>query len=429
MKAIRIGICTLAAFAVFAHGVVEPWSEAVLETGAALLFIWWGLLFARGALDKVRWNWLLAPVAGLWVYGLVQYALRITVAPFLTELELLRLSALLILFFLAVQSFETLEQWRGFVWFVLVLGFFVSVLGILQHFTFNGKLYWLRELHYGGIPFGPYVNRNHFAGFVELVAPLGISVLVLRAESRDRIPLVAVLSLPPIGALFLSASRGGIVSFLLQVGLVSVLAFLRRRGANQLVAAATVVLLAGGLVAWLGVGRALDRFSTYQKLEVTESRRAEMARDTWRIFLDHAIAGTGLGALQDVFPQYESLYDGSLVIHSHNDYLEVIAETGLVGILCGLSFLLLFFRNSWTRILKAKHTADLAYHIGALAACCGLLVHSLVDFNLHIPANALLFLLQATLATSSILIAKPPSAATSRAHYSESGIAILRNPV
>jgi O-antigen ligase len=273
------------------------------------------------------------------------------------------------------------------------------------------------------------VNRNHFAGFVELVAPLGLSILVLRAESRDRIPLVAVLSLPPIGALFLSASRGGIVSFLLQVGLVSVLAFLRRRGANQLVAAAAVVLLAGGLVAWLGVGRALDRFSTYRQLEVSESRRAEMARDTWRIFLDHPLAGTGLGTLQDVFPQYESLYDGSLVIHSHNDYLETLAETGLVGGLCGLSFLLLFFRNSWIRILQARQTPDLAYHIGAFAACCGLLMHSLVDFNLHIPANFLIFLMEAALATSSIRIKKPLANPTSRAHYSESGIAIVPNPV
>lgn len=427
MKPIRIGICGLAAFSVFAHGVVEPWSEAVLETGAAILFLWWGVRFAGGAIPAVRWNWLLAPVAGLWVYGILQYSLRLTVAPFLTQIELLRFSALAILFFLAVQSFETLEQWRGFVWFLLTLGFFVSVLGILQHFTFNGKLYWFRELRYGGIPFGPYVNRNHFAGFVELVAPMGLSVLMLRAERRDQIPLVAVLTLLPIGALFLAASRGGIVSFLLEVGLILVLTFLRRRGANQLVAAAVVVLLAGGLVAWLGVGRALDRFSKYQQLEVTEGRRVEMSKDTWRIFLDHPLTGTGLGTLQDVFPQYETLYDGNMVIHSHNDYIEGLAETGLIGGICGALFLVLLFRQSWAHFLQAKVSADLAYHIGAFAACCGLLAHSFVDFNFHIPSNALLFLLQAALATSLTPSSEPARAAASRTHYSESGIAIARN--
>ena len=429
MKAIRIGICGLAAFSVLAHGAVEPWSEAVLETGAALLFVWWGLRFASGAIPAIRWNWLLAPVAGLWVYGVLQYSLRLTVAPFLTEIELLRFSALAILFFLALQSFETLEHWRGFVWFLLTLGFFVSVLGILQHFTFNGKLYWFRELRYGGIPFGPYVNRNHFAGFVELVAPMGLSVLVLRADRRDQIPLVAVLTMLPIGALFLTASRGGIVSFLLEVGLVAVLAFLRRPGANQLVAVAVVVLLAGGLVAWLGVGRALDRFSTYQKLEVTEGRRVEMSRDTWRIFLDHPVAGTGLGTLQDVFPRYETLYDGNMVIHSHNDYIEALAETGLIGGICGALFLVLLFRLSWACFLQAKHSADLAYHIGAFAACCGLLAHSLVDFNLHIPSNFFLFLLQAALATSLTPSSSPAKTGPSRSHYPESGVALARNSV
>lgn len=429
MKPLRIGICVLVAFSVLAHGVVEPWSEAVLEGGAALLLVWWSVRVAAGAVTAVRWNWLLAPVAGLWTYGVLQYALHWTVAPFLTRIELLRFSALAILFFLAVQSFETLEHWRSFVWFLLALGFFVSVLGILQHFTFNGKMYWFRELRYGGIPFGPYVNRNHFAGFVELVAPLGLSILFLRAGDRDQIPLVAVLTLPAIGALFLSASRGGIMSFLLEVGLVLVMVFLRRQGSGALAAAAVVVLLAGGLVAWLGVGRALERFSKYQQLEVTEGRRVEMARDTWRIFLDHPLAGTGLGTLQDVFPQYETLYDGSMVLHSHNDYLEGLAETGLIGGICGVAFLVLLFGQGWTCFLQAKHSAELAYRIGAFAACCALLVHSLVDFNLHIPSNALLFLLQAALATSPVSANKQTGKTTSRAHYPESGIAIVRNSV
>jgi O-antigen ligase len=426
MKPIRIGICALAAFSVFAHGVVEPWSEAVLECGAALLFVWWGVRFAFGTAPSVRWNWLLAPVAGLWSYGALQYALRLTAAPYLTRIELMRFSALAILCFLAVQSFETLDHWRGFVWFLLVLGFLVSVLGILQHFTFNGKLYWFRELRYGGIPFGPFVNRNHFAGFVELVVPPGLAILFLRAGNRDQLPLVAVFTLPAIGALFLSASRGGIMSFLLELGLVLVMAFLRQRAPNQLVGAAVVVLLAGGLVAWLGVGRALDRFATYQQLEVTEARRVEMSKDTWRIFLDHPLLGTGLGTLQDVFPRYETLYDGTMVLHSHNDFIEGLADTGFIGGICGALFLVFLFREGWIRFLQAKNSDDLAYHVGAFAACCGLLAHSLVDFNLHIPSNALIFLLQAVLATSLTPLGRPATVESFRTHYPESGIAIVR---
>jgi len=399
MKGLRIGICGLLTFSVLAHGVVEPWSEAVLETGTAILFLWWGLLFARGRVP-VRWHCLLGPVAAFWLWIAVQYGAGLTEVRFLTKIELLKFSALALLFFLALQAFETLENWNAFAWFVLALGFSVSVFGILQHFTFNGKLYWFRELRYGGIPFGPYVNRNHFAGLVELIIPIGLSVLLLRADNRDRVSLLMILTLMPIGALFLSASRGGIAAFFLEVGLVVILALLRGHGRNQFVIGATLLLLASGFVFWLGAGRALARFEAYQKLDVSEARRAEMLRDSWRIFMDHPFAGTGLGTLEAVFPRYETLYDGSIVNHTHNDYVEALAESGLIGGAIGICFLAFFFRMAWARIREAKNRLELALHIGALSACCGLLAHSLVDFNLHIPSNALLFLIQAGLATS-----------------------------
>jgi len=400
MIVIRIGICVLVAFAVFAHGAVEPWSESVLEIGAASLLVWWGVLFAGGIAPAVRRNWLFVPLAGFWTWVAVQSLAGLTAAPFLTRIEWLKFSALAILFFLAVQAFVTVEHWRGLIWFLLALGFVVSVQGILQHFTFNGKLYWFRELRYGGIPFGPYVNRNHFAGLIELIVPTGLAILLLRADKRDRIPMLLVLTLLPLGALFLSASRAGMVGMVLEGGLVMTLVLLRHHGRHQLAAGAVVLLLAGGLVSWLGVGRALDRFSTFRQLEVTEKRRAEMFRDSWRMFLDHPVAGVGLGALPEVFPRYETLYDGSVVQHTHNDYVEVLAETGLIGGLFGALFLLLFLWESWARLAGAAYSADLAYHVGAVGACAGLLIHSLVDFNLHIPSNALIFLLQSALATS-----------------------------
>ncbi len=401
MKAIRIGICVLVAFAVLAHGAVEPWSEAVLEVGAAALLLLWTWRASVGGEFKVVWNPLLWPLLGLWGVAAVQLAAGITVYPFLTRIELLKYTALLALFFLCVQSYRTLEHWHGFVWFLLILGFAVSVFAILQHFTFNGKLYWVRELRYGGIPFGPYVNRNHFAGLAELLIPPGLAILILRAERRDQLPLVALFTLFPIGALFLSASRGGIMSFLAEIGLLAILLLFRRREGKELVAAGLVVVLGIALVSWLGIGRALERFASYKSLEVTEGRRIEMLHGTWRIFLDHPIAGTGLGTLQEVFPLYETIYDGLIVNHSHNDYAEVLAETGVVGGLCGLAFLALLAWTGWRNLIDEREVRRLAFHAGAFVACFGLLVHATVDFNFHIPSNALVFLLQAALATSS----------------------------
>ncbi len=397
----------LAAFAVLAHGVVEPWSEAVLEAGAGILLLIWVMNAFRNADFQLVWNPLMGPLAALWVLVAIQWIAGISAVPFLTRMELLKYSALLAVFFLCVQSFRTRAHWHGFVWFLLILGFTVSLFGILQHFTFNGKLYWVRELRYGGIPFGPFVNRNHFAGFAELVIPTGIATLILRGERRDQLPLVTLFTLLPIGALFLAASRGGIISFLAEMGLLAVLVIFRQREKKELLAGAVIVTLAAIMVSWLGVGSALERFASYKGLEVSEGRRVSMVKGSLHIFLDHPVAGTGLGTLQEVFPQYDTVYDGLVVNHSHNDYVETLAETGAIGGLCCLAFLILLFWNGWKILTVQNENWNFAYHIGALVACFGLLVHATVDFNFHIPSNALLFLLQAALATTVIPVAPP----------------------
>jgi O-antigen ligase len=395
-----MGICILVAFAVLAHGGVEPWSEAVLEIGAAVLLLLWSWKALTESELKLIWNPLLWPLLGFWLVAAFQLAIGITPVPFLTRIELLKYSALLALFFLCVQSYRTRAHWRTFVWFLLSLGFAVSLFAILQHFTFNGKLYWVRELQFGGIPFGPYVNRNHFAGLVELLIPPGLAIQILGAERRDQLPLVTLFTLLPIGALFLSASRGGIISFVAEVGFLAILIVARQREKKVLVAAALVLTLAIILISWLGIGAALDRFATYKKLETSEGRRVEMLHDSLHIFKDHWVIGTGLGTLQEVFPLYETVYDGLIVNHSHNDYAEALAETGSVGGLCGFVFLVLLFWTAWKILSAEGGSLSFAYHAGALVACLGLLVHAGVDFNFHIPSNALIFLLQSALVTS-----------------------------
>jgi O-antigen ligase len=394
LSSLRTGICILAAFAVLAHGAVEPWSESVLEIGAAVLLVVWAWSALTDSELQLVWNPLLWPLLGFWLFAALQLAMGITAVPFLTRIELLKYSAILALFFLFVQSYRTRAQWRNFVWFLLSLGFAVSLFAILQHFTFNGKL------KYGGIPFGPFVNRNHFAGLMELLIPPGLAMQILGAERRDQLPLVTLFTLLPIGALFLSASRGGIISFIAEVFFLAILIVARRREKKVLVAGAIIVTLAAVMVSWLGIGRALDRFAAYKKLEATEGRRSEMLQDSLRIYEDHRILGTGLGTLQEVFPLYETLYDGLIVNHSHNDYVEALAETGSIGGLCGFAFLVLLFWTAWKILRVENDSQSFAFHVGALVACLGLLVHGGVDFNFHIPSNALIFFLQAALATS-----------------------------
>ncbi len=404
MTAVRVGIGFLVAFAVLSHGAVEVWSRSVLEIGAGVLFLLWGVLAVRQRQVEIHWNPLLAPLLGLVGFVLAQWFFGLSAYPYLTRVELFKLLAYLVLFFLAVQSFRTAEQARPFVWFLLILGFAVALFGILQFFTFNDKLYWVRPLRYGGSPFGPYVNRNHFAGLMELIVPLGLALLFLRGIRRDKLPLVALFTIVPIGALFLSASRGGILSFLFQLGLLGFLVWALQAGRRtRLVGAGfLVIFLAGAFVVWLGVGHTFERFAQLWTSDLSQERRLMMLEDSWRIFLDHPGAGTGAGTLVTVYPQYASFDDARLVDHAHNDYLELLAETGIVGGLCALAFVVLLFRRALASLQSDQSAFILAARTGALVACSGLLLHSLVDFNLHIPSNALLFALLASLATSSL---------------------------
>ncbi len=402
MTAIRAGICVLVAFSVLAHGAVEAWSESVLEIGAAVLFVWWVLLGVLHRHIEVHWNPLIWPMVGFLGVGLLQYFVRLSVYPYLTKIELLKLSAYLLLSFLTVQAFRTIEHWRALVWFLLAFGFVVAVFGIIQHFTFNGKLYWVRELRYGGMPFGSYVNRNHFAGVMELIIPSGMALLVLRAVQSDQLLLVGLFTIVPIGAVFLSASRGGIITLMVELGLFTVLIWAGRAQRRNLVVGAMVVLLAAMLVAWLGVGPAMERFASFKAEEVSELGRLVIIKDSWRIFLDYPVFGTGLGTFIDVYPRYESFYDAKVVNHVHNEYVEALVETGVVGGTCCLLFIVGVFRSALAQLQSDREASVRAMRVGALVACAGLLVHSTVDFGLHIPSNATLFFLQAWLASSAL---------------------------
>ena len=407
MSTIRNGLLFLFAFTVLAFGGVEVWSESVLEIGASVLFVGWAALvfFDRGV--KIHWSPLNWPLVGLFGIGLTQLISRATPYAFLTRIELLKLASYLIVFFLSTQVFRERRDLAAVAWFLILLCFFVSLLGIVQHFASDAKIYGFRQLTSGGDPFGPFVNRNHFAGFVELTITAGLALMTFRGLRRDMIPLTGLLIIVPVGAMVLSGSRGGIVCLSFELGVLVLLTRLRKaREAPRRVALAFVGFTALAFVAWLGAGRAIEKFSTLHPGDIRLSRRATMVRAAAHIFLDHPITGTGVGSLVAVYPRYEIFYDGLVVDHVHNDYMELLVEMGTLGGLCGLAFLWVLFRDARKCFMAEQGHFSRAVHAGAITALCGLLLHSVVDFNLHIPSNALLFLLQAHLATTTPLLSQ-----------------------
>ena len=400
MKLVRVGICCLLAFAVLSFGAVEEWSQAVLEVGASLLLVYWAIRLYYSEADHFSIPPEILPLAAFALVAVLQVVFHLTASRYFTRTELQLLSTYLIVVFLMSQAYSHTRHWRGYFWFLMSLGFFVSVFAILQYLTSNGKLYWVRTIQEGVVPYGPYVNHNHFAGFAELIIPVTLVPLVLGKVRRERLFLVALFALVPIVALLLSGSRGGIVSFAVQMLVLFLLVLNRRIRSRHVLAGGLVVLCAAMAVSWIGVQQVLQRFSGMQITEVTSSKRAAMREDTWRIFLDHPLVGTGLGTLQMVFPPYDSLYDGKVVDHAHNDYVEALAETGVVGGLCCAWFLGVVLLYSLKGLVELGSSFGSVLNLSGLIACSGILVHSLVDFNLHIPANALLFFVSAHLAVA-----------------------------
>jgi O-antigen ligase len=402
MKFLRIAFCVLIAFSVLAFGAVEEWAQAVLELGAAALLVFWAVRSYLSRTEQIYLSPFFLPLTAFLLVVIAQLTFRTTASPYDTRVELQLLIAYLIMIHLLNQAYLQSRHWRGLVWFLMSFGFFVAIFSILQQLTFNGKLYWFREMRHGGHAFGPYVNRNHFAGFAELIIPIALVPLVLGKVRRERLFLVSLFALVPIVALLLSASRGGIVSFVVEMVLLCSLLLVHRIRSKYVLVGGMVVLCALLAVVWIGAQQVLERFSSDTAVEVTGGKRAAMRHDTWRIFRDHSVLGAGLGTLQMVYSPYESMYDGKIVNHTHNDYLEALAESGILGGLCCAWFLSVLLSESLNGLRGMGSSFNAALNLSGLLGCSGLLVHSLFDFNLHIPANGLLFFVAAHLATARI---------------------------
>jgi O-antigen ligase len=406
VRTIQVGICVLIAFAVLAFGGAEPWGEAILEIGAAVLLVLWGQIAVRRGQLEIHWNWLYVPVLGLAGFGLAQAILGLSVYSYATKMELLRWGAYIILCFLAVESFRTVQELKAFAWFLVSLGFIVSLFGIVQYFTFNGKLYWFVVLDQNGGAFGPFVYHNHFAGFVELVAPFGLALLFSGRVRKDQLPALSLFTIVPIAALVLSGSRGGITSFLLEVALLALLLRARTERGQRLLKAACLVFVTGVLLGWLGISSTVQRFEQLFGSDGPTNGRLSLSRDAWQIFVHHPWAGTGLGTFETAYPRYASFYDGLRVDHAHNDYFELLANTGLIGGVLGFAFVVLLFWLGYAN-LRSQNPGGRTFYGSALAGCAGILLHCFVDFNLHLPSNALLFVIYAGLATSCRPVPEP----------------------
>ena len=161
--------------------------------------------------------------------------------------------------------------------------------------------------------------------------------------------------------------------------ILAVLARIRRKQeAPKVVALGIIALAALALIAWVGAEAIQE--TRIGGADLTFSRRNSMARAAKNIFVDYPVKGVGLGALASVYPRYENTYDGLIVEHVHNDYLEGLAETGVAGGLCGLAFLWLLFGQSRTSFTASQGYFSRGLALSAIAAVAGLALSQLDRF-------------------------------------------------
>ena len=327
------------------------------------------------------------------VEGFVGFA-SLSVVPAVTLEHGLRIAAYTVLFLLVREIAWRLSDrpWTVIFPIVVVAGLEGS-LGLAQHLMGDPNR---------GVA-GTYVNRNHFAGLLEMSLPFAVvfpAVIVQRARSRWLSPvrpavkacaMIAVAGVTFVG-IVVSYSRMGFVAALVSLFVVGGLAFatapgLRRRG--------LVAVLVAGLVVLVFVFLPSDAFiKRYARVATLEAFMAEDRVPLWVETLDliraYPLVGCGLGGYESAFLRYQESWPPVNAPYAHNDYLQLLAELGGIGFAIAAALMLVLLARA-VRVATAHSKPNSRYlALACTGSMAAISIHSLADFNLYIPANAML---------------------------------------
>jgi O-antigen ligase len=390
-----------------AFGAVEPWSIFALEACAVLLVAAWGARqWINHQLD-ISNNPVYLPMGAFLALAVFQWVTGASAYRHVTYTHILLYAAYGMIAFVVTQSLRRSSQFEDLAKVVTGYGAVVAALAVLQGIAPNGKLLWIWSSAQGGWIYGSYVNHNHYAGLMELLTPFPIVLAVTRFSDGNRRLIVAGIAALMAGSIFLSGSRGGMLGFCVEIIILAVLLLRSRQGnwRNALMLGGILLLVIGFLV-WLGGNDLTQRLVSIHseaRSEITGGMRVDIDRDGLRMFLKRPILGWGLGTFPIVYPEFRSFYTTFFVNQAHNDYLQLLIETGLAGFLIAAWFLVVVFRHATGKLKNWTETSSGALTAACLLGCVGILVHSALDFNLQIPANAALFYVLCAIAASGTL--------------------------
>jgi len=316
----------------------------------------------------------------------------------------------LFLFFRVVhQSMVASKDLTLVIRIVLGLAVLEAGYGIVQSLIPSLGVLWVGYIKsYLGDARGTYINRNHFAGFMEMVLPLGLGYTLAMGTWHKKVSIKALISSDrpnfqfflSIGltvmvlALLLSRSRAGILG-----GVLGFLTFvlLVRSSTGKLprsfwVITSVIIGMVGFYSLKIGIDPVLERFLRISK----DTSRLDIWRDSLVMIKDHPL-GIGLAASREVFPVYNATnFSDSRFLYLHNDYIQLLAEAGWLGFGALVGGFYVFLAKSLLKIRKMLLQADplrFFLAVGALSGLMSIAFHSFFDFNLHMPANCVYFVM------------------------------------
>ena len=324
---------------------------------------------------------------------------------FQTRLFIIHLCALILAGWLLVRYTTSPRRLRHLVETIIVIGVISAGFGLWRQSSQHGVGFILPYLR-PGFGYGQFINANHFAFLMEMALGLTLGIAICRGASGGRLAIYLLAAVPMWVALVLANSRGGLISILCQFAFLAVLLVSRRAGretagrfsriqrvALQVVLVATLLIGAVATVVIVGgdplAGR-IDRLSLELDRNTAETftLRQNIWQATWELIKEHPVAGVGFGGYWIAITRYHHASGQTTPQQAHNDYLELLASGGLIGLAIGTWFVVVFVRAAYRKIRTADRYGR-AVTLGALAGILTIAVHSLVDFGLHIPVNAL----------------------------------------
>lgn len=402
-------------------GWFVQWLKADVQVPACLrggLMSWIGLLWVSLWISvqslplPVDWLARFSPhTLTYWADGLrpLPDAISLSLDPGVTVTHSLRSLAYALVFLLVLLLIHTEQRVKLFLYTLVIVGVFQAFYGGLAVLGGPEYSFLFMKQFYVDVATGTFVNRNHLAGCLEMTIAAGVGLLlaglkgqrhgswrlmlshwirlILSEKAAIRLSLIIMAT-----AMVLTRSRMGNIAFLTSLSVAGLLSLLFSRTATRssiLLFASVVIIDMVLLGSWFGVDKVVQRI---EQTSLVSEQRDDVDVFAWPMVQDFWLTGSGAGSFAVVFPNYITEHLGEpLFDHAHNDYFEFWAELGVIGcvplgvvILASLGMAIHCMRLRHHPVLKG---AGFASAMGIISV----MIHSFVDFNLQIPANAIYF--------------------------------------